>query len=263
MKKLMFPLFIGLLAFALTACSSNAEGDKAKENNESNTAQADQQQQDQQKQQQDQAKQMEEMQKKMDEQKIDENQTVAIVNNKELKGSDYNSVLTSTQGQLQQMGQDPTSEEAAKQIKQQTIDTLVGQTLLLQEADKKGYKASDDEINKQLDETKKQFQGEQQFNDAVKQAGLDINRLKSQLAESIIMEKYVDKEIPVEEATDEEIQQYYDQIAQQGGSTGQEPPKLEEIKPKIKENLEKQKKQQQLMPKVDELKKQGQVEIKI
>ncbi|ALC83560.1 MULTISPECIES: SurA N-terminal domain-containing protein [Bacillus] len=261
MKKLIFPLFIGLLAFALTACSSNAEGDKPKENKNENTAQADQQ--DQQKQQQDQQKQMEEMQKKMEQQKIEDSKTVAIVNDKELLGSDYNAVLASSQSQLQQMGQDPTSEEAAKQIKEQTINSLVGQTLLIQDADKKGYKASDDEVNKQLEESKKQYKSEKEFNDAVKQAGLDADKLKAQFAESITFQKYVDKEIKVDEATDKEIQQYYDQISQQGNSTGQKPPKLEEIKPKIKEQLEQQKKQEKLVTKVEELKKQSKVDIKI
>ncbi|MGP7816604.1 SurA N-terminal domain-containing protein [Niallia sp. 01092] len=254
MKKLIFLLFIGLLSFMLTACSSNSEGDKTKENKETKTSQ---------KEMQDQAKQMEEMQKKLNKQKIDENKTVAIVNDKKLLGSDYNSVLSSTQMQLQQMGQDPTSKEAAKQIKEQTIDSLVGQTLLIQDADKKGYKASEDEINKQFDESKKPYKSEKEFNEALKQAGLDIKELKSQIAEGIKFTAYVDKEVQVDKVTDKEIQEYYNQISQQGSNTEQKPPKLEEIKPQIKQQLEQQKKQEKLVKKVDELKKQAKLDIKI
>ncbi|WP_445492655.1 SurA N-terminal domain-containing protein [Niallia sp. 03133] len=254
MKKWMHLLFIGLLAFVLTACSSNAEGKKAKENTETNSSQTEQQNQ---------AKQMEEMQKKLEKQKMDENKTVAIVNDKKLLGSDYNALLASTQTQIQQMGQDPTSKEAAKQIKEQTINSLVGQTLLLQDADKKGYTASEDEINKQLDASKKQFKSDKEFNEALKNAGLDMNQLKVQIADNVKFTAYVDKEVKVDAVTDKEIEAYYDQVSQQGSSSGQKPPKLEDIKPKIKESLEQQKKQEQLVTKVEELKKQANVDIKI
>lgn len=83
---------------------------------------------------------MEEMQKKMDKQKLDEEKTVAVVNDQEILGREYNSVLTSSQMMYQQMGQDPTTKDAAEKIKNQTLDSLVGQTLLLQEADKKAIK---------------------------------------------------------------------------------------------------------------------------
>ncbi|MFT8322123.1 MAG: SurA N-terminal domain-containing protein [Bacillus sp. (in: firmicutes)] len=254
MKKWINLLFIGLLAIVVTACSSNDEGDKAKENAETNTSEKDTQ---------DQAKQMEEMQKKLDKQKIDENKTVAIVNGKKLLGSDYNNLLASTQTQVQQMGQDPTTEEVAKQMKEQTLDSLVGQTLLLQDADKKGYKASNEEVSKQLDESKKQYKNEKEFNEALKNAGLDTNTLKLRIAESIKFNTYVDKEAKVAETTDKEIQAYYDQVSKQGSSTGQKLPELKDLKPKIKEQLEQQKIQEKLVTKVEELKKQGKVEIKI
>ena len=43
------------------------------------------------------------------------------MDDKEILGSDYNTALASIQGQLQQMGQDPTSKEAAKQVKNQQL----------------------------------------------------------------------------------------------------------------------------------------------
>ncbi len=105
-----------------------------------------------------QAKQMKEMQKKMDKQKVDNDKVVAIVNDEKIKGEDFNNVLTSISNAISANGSgSDKSKDAAKQIKEQTIDSLVGQTLLLQQADKKGYKASDDEMDKQLEEVKKQY----------------------------------------------------------------------------------------------------------
>lgn len=201
------------------------------------------------------------MQKKMEAQRVDDKKTVATVNGQKITGSDYNSVLSSTQMQMQQMGQDPTAKEALKQVKDQTVNTLVGQNLLMQEADKKGFKASDDEVKKQIDEIKKQYNNdEKKFQEALKMQKMNEQQLNEQVAESIKMNKYVEKEIPAPAITDKEIEDYYNQFAQQGG---QKPPKLEEVKPQIKQQLTQQKQNETLGKKVEELKKTAKVEVMI
>lgn len=255
MKKVMLPLITGLMAVVLAACGGNEENKEAKNDDKAKTAETDQQK--------DQQKQMEEMQKKLEAQQVDEKKTVALVNDEKILGSDYNSVLQSTQGQMQQMGQDPTSKEAAEQVKKQTLDSLVGQTLLLQEANKKGYKASDEDIKKQLDETKKQFKTEKEFEAALKKSGMDMKTLEAQIADDIKFRQYVEKEVPAGEISAEEIQKTYDQYAEQGKSSGQEVPKLEEVKPQIEQSLQQQKQQEQLAQKVEELKKNAKIDLKI
>lgn len=254
MKKLMYPFLLVLISAVLAACGADDESKKADKKEEAKTAETDQQ---------DQQKQMEEMQKKMDKQKLDENKTVAIVNDQKILGREYNSVLTSSQMMYQQMGQDPTSKDAAEEIKKQTLDSLVGQTLLLQEADKKGYKASDEEIKKKLEETKGQFKDDKEFETAMKQAGLNPDSLETEIANNIKYTKYIEGEIKPGEVTDADIQKFYEEYASQGGAEGQEPPKLEEVKPQIKQNLEQQKQQEMLVKHVEELKKNAKIDIKV
>ncbi|RHW35879.1 peptidylprolyl isomerase [Lysinibacillus yapensis] len=254
MKKLMYTLLTGLMAVVLAACGGNEESKETKTDDQAETAVNDQKEQ---------QKQMEEMQKKLEEQQVDEEKTVAVVNDEEILGKDYNIVLASTQGLIQQMGQDPTSKEGAEQVKNQTIDSLVGQTLLLQEADKKSYKASEEEINKQLDQIKKQFKTEKEFEDFLKTTGLDMKTLETQIADGIKLQQYVEKEVPGGKVTDEEIQKTYDQFAEQGKSAGQEVPKLEDMKPQIEQSLQQQKQQEVLAQQVEELKKNAKIEIKI
>lgn len=254
MKKLMYPFLLVLISAVLAACGSDDESKNADKKEEAKTAETDQQ---------DQQKQMEEMQKKMDKQKLDEDKTVAIVNDKKILGREYNSVLTSSQMMYQQMGQDPTTKDAAEKIKKQTLDSLVGQTLLLQEADKKGYKASDEEIKKQLGETKGQFKDDKEFETAMKQAGLNPDSLETEIANNIKYTKYIEGEIKPDEVTDAEIQKFYEEYASQGGAEGQEPPKLEEVKPQIKQQLEQQKQQEILVKHVEELKKSAKIDIKV
>lgn len=254
MKKLVQFLLIGVLAVALTACGSDDKEKKASDNSDkAKTSEAQKKQE----------QQMKDMQKKLEAQKVDEKKVVAVVNNEKILGEDYNQALSSSQMQMQQMGQDPTSKEAAKQIKNQTVESLIGQTLILQEAEKKGYKASASEVNDQLDKTKKQYKTDKQFQAALKQAKLKESDLKSQIADGIASTKYVDKEVKVDAVTDKEITDYYNQYAKQGTGKGQKAPKLEEVKPQIKQQLEQQKKQEKLMKQVQELKKSAKVDVKI
>jgi parvulin-like peptidyl-prolyl isomerase len=255
MKKLMYTLIAGLMVFVLAACGGNEEGKEAKKDEKAKTAETAQQKE--------QQKQMAEMQKKLKAQQIDEKKTVAVVNDKEIFGSDYNSLLSSIQGQMMQMGQDPTSKEAAEQAKNQTIDNLVGQTLLLQEADKQNYTVSEDDINKRLDEVKKQFKTKKEFEAALQKSGMDLKTFKTQIADDIKLNQYVEKEMPAGEVSDEEIQKAYDQYAEQGKSAGQEVPKFEDVKPQIQQSLQQQKQQEKLAKQVAELKKNAKIDIKI
>ncbi|PAC67001.1 peptidylprolyl isomerase, partial [Enterobacter cloacae] len=108
-------------------------------------------------------------------------------------------------------GQDPTSKEGAKAVKKQTIDALVGQELILQDAEKKGYKATDKQVDKQLKEEKKQFKDNAQFEEALKKSGLTMDQLKSDIAESIKYSQYVDKEIKSASVSEKDVKAYYDQ----------------------------------------------------
>ncbi|MCD7035515.1 SurA N-terminal domain-containing protein [Metabacillus sp. GX 13764] len=260
MKKILYTLAAGVMTLSLAACGANGDTKSAEKENKAKTAESSGQQ-DQTKQQKEQQQQAEAMQKKMEKQKVDDKKTVALVNGKAILGSDYNTALSSTQMQMQQMGQDPTSDEAAKQVKDQTIESLVGQTLLLQEADKKGYKASKTEITKQMEQLKQQYKGQDKLEAAMKQQGMDMKKLNQQMADSIKFTKYMDKEVHAEKVTDEEIKKYYDQYSQQ--AQGQKLPKLEEVKPQIQQQIQQQKKQEKLSQIVEGLKKNAKIEVKI
>lgn len=210
-----------------------------------------------------QKKSTEEMQAKLDEQQVDKNKVVALVNGEELNGEDYNAALMSIQGQLQQMGQDPTSKEGAKQVKAQTLDTLVNQTLILQKAKEADIKASTSEIDKEYSSFEKQFGGDKELKKVLKSQGLDAKTLKEQIADSILFEKYIEKVVPAEKVTDKEIKEYYDQVASTSKETGQELPPLEEVKKEIEGVIKQQQQQKLLMAHVEELKAAADIELKL
>ncbi|MDM5337240.1 SurA N-terminal domain-containing protein [Fictibacillus enclensis] len=256
MKKIISILMIAMLAIALTACGSDDKDKKASDSKDkAKTSQAENQKK--------QEEQMKEMQKKMDAQKVDDKKVVATVNDEKIIGKDYNMALSSSQMQMQQMGQDPSSKDAAKQIKDQTVESLIGQSLILQDAEKKGYKASDKEVNDQLSQTKKQYKDEKKFAAALKQANLSESDLKGQIADGIASQKYIKKEVPADKVSDKEIQDYYNKYAKQSTGKDQKAPKLEEVKPQIKQQLAQQKQQEKLVKKVQDLKKNAKIDVKI
>ncbi|BCB03091.1 SurA N-terminal domain-containing protein [Bacillus sp. KH172YL63] len=257
MKKLLTTLLLVFLTIGLAACGSDEESQKQADD-KAKTEESDQQSQE------EQAKKMEEMQKKMDKQKVEEDKIVAVVNDEKIKGDDFNNILSQSQMQYQQMGQDPTSKDAAEKIKEQTIDSLVGQTLLMQQAEEKGYKATEDDVNKQLEEVKKQYEDEKKFEEAMKQAGFTLDELKNQIAENIKYTNYVEKEIKVDEVTEDEMKTFFDQYtSQQGEEQAKDAPKYEDVKPQIKKQLEQQKKQEKLVQHVEDLKKKANIDVKI
>ncbi|MGB5945551.1 SurA N-terminal domain-containing protein [Paenisporosarcina sp.] len=258
-KKIVLPFVAGALALSLAACNDEDKATK-EETPKQETASKD-------------AKQetpkapskeeLAEMQAKLDEQQVDKSKIVAIVNDEELKGDQYNQALMSIQGQMQQMGQDPTSKEASEQIKTQTLDTLVNQTLIRQKADEAKLTATEEEINKEYTTYEEQVGGEEAMAKALEAQKMDKETLKEQIADSIVFGKYQDKVAPAKEVTDEEIQAYYDQAVAQAEGTEQKLPPLEEASEEIKGILEQQQQQELFAAHVEKLKADAKIELKI
>ncbi|MFX3675199.1 MAG: SurA N-terminal domain-containing protein [Paenisporosarcina sp.] len=257
LKRILLPFAAGALALSLAACGDEDKAQKEEtpkeeakqgETKDKGT---------------DEGKAAEAMQAKLAKQQVDKNKVVAVVNDEELTGDEYNAALTSIQGQMQQTGQDPTSKEEAKQIKAQTLDTIVNQALILQKAKEAKITASEAEINEKYAAFEEQLGGEEALKKALEAQNMDIKTLKEDIGESIIFEKYQAKVVPPDEVTDKEIQEYYDQVAAQSKEAGQEIPPLEEASEEIKKVLQQQQQQELLTAHVEELKKDAKIELKI
>lgn len=250
MKKYLLTVLIGLLSLSLVACN-NDEEKASEETNTSEKATEETADVD-----------AEEMQKKLEAQKVEEGKVVAVVNGEEIKGNQYNEALSISQMQFSQLGQDLTTDDMAKQIKDYTLESLVGQTLLLQEIDKKGYEASEEDINKQLETLKASYKTEEEFEEALKTNNLTLDKLKEQIADTVKYDQFVKNDLKVEEVKDEELKEYYDSMVSSAGES-KDTPKYEEVKDTLKANLEQQKTQEKVATKVEELRKAADVELKI
>src|SRR5690625_517013 len=186
-----------------------------------------------------------------DEEKVNDDDVVVNINDSDVKGTDYNIFYLQTKMQMQQFGQDI---EDLDSIKEQTLDRLITQELLMQEAEKEGIEISDEEVNSELDEIKEQV-GEN-FDDQVKEIGMNEESFKDQLSNELLISKYADEKIKTEEVSDYEAKEMYENLEQQN----EEIADFDEIKDELKQSIEEQKKQEELQAKVEELKESADIE---
>lgn len=227
-KKVLLPFFAGALALSLAACSGD---DKEKDKDQEGATD-------------DQAA-IEEMQKKLDKQKIDEDKIVAVVNDEEVSGETYNIVLENLQMQVLQSGQDPTSEEMLKYLQTETLNTLVDEALLLQQAKNKDIEVTEEELEEVLNNP-----------------SVNPDIPEETIIESIIFRKYLDDIAPIEDVSDEEIQAYYEELTTQSEGEA-EIPSLEELSENIKQIIAQQEQNQKITAHLEDLKKDAKIELKI
>lgn len=115
-------------------------------------------------------------------------------------------------------------QQQVKQAKQQGLNNLVTQSILLQKATELNLKPSDDEINKQVDEQiaqiKSQYKEQGQFEDELKQANLTEDQLRDEFKKRVIINAVQNDMLKDITVTDEDIQTYYDENKDKQYSVG-------------------------------------------
>ncbi|WP_176481916.1 SurA N-terminal domain-containing protein [Paucisalibacillus globulus] len=228
MKKILSILVIGLI-FLLAAC-----GDDEKEDNASKEANTNPQE------------------VKMEKDEIVADDKVVIeINDTEVKGDRYNAVYLQTKMRVAQFGQDTGDKENIKEV---TMNELIAQELIKQEATKSGIEVSDEDVQKEFEELKSQ--NEDNFNEYLEKFKLTEESLKDQIRFSQTLSNYMDQEIKVEEVTDEDIKETYEQLKKDMDDIMT----FEEAEPIIKNQLTSQRKADALQQKVEDLMKQSEIE---
>lgn len=190
-----------------------------------------------------------------DEEKVKEDDVVVKINGEDIKGDKYNSIYPQIKMQVSGMGQEVDQD----QLKEHTIDALVGQELLRQEVEEKGVEVPEKEVDAQIKEIKSQ--DEDQYKAMMEQLSLTEESLKEQLAFELTLDKYAEEEFKDTEASDEEVEEFYEQLKEQG--EGEEVPDLKDMKDQIKAQISEQKKQEATQKKVEELKEKAEIKTMI
>ncbi|NLP44318.1 MAG: hypothetical protein GX351_06795 [Peptococcaceae bacterium] len=140
------------------------------------------------------------------------------------------------------------------------LDHLIGQTLMMQEAEKEGFVPSSETIDEKINDLKSQFPTEENFHQALASQNLTLEQLRSDISQEVSINGYLGKMIPKEEitATEEEIFSLYQQYKV---NVGGRMPTLEEIKPQLERMIVQQKAAQAINRVVEKLKAQSEIEL--
>ncbi|SDW28909.1 peptidylprolyl isomerase [Paenibacillus sp. CF384] len=99
-------------------------------------------------------------------------------------------------------------DEMAKVGGEQTLDNMIQDELIKQEADKAGIVVGDAEVTKEIDSIKKRFPSEAEFEGALQQAGMTLDDLKKQTPMQLRIRKILE---PQAKVTDEDVKKYFEE----------------------------------------------------
>lgn len=168
---------------------------------------------------------------------------VAEVNDTEISKDEFLSVFENQYQQMTmqaQMSGQPVDEQ---QLKEQTLEGLVGSELLRQEAVERGLEVSDAEVDEALTGFAEQNQvSDDEFISAMGEQGMDRDDVLEQIEKQLIVEKLIVDEYGEFTVTDQEIEAGYQQLAEQqtmsgGGQAGGGLPPLEQVRGEVEEQL--------------------------
>src|SRR6185437_14367611 len=103
------------------------------------------------------------------------------------------------------------SGEQAESLRLNILKTLIDQEIMMQRAEKLGLLATDDEVDRKLNELKSPYTQEQ-FDQKLKDSHMSLDDLKRDLRRNLTIDKVLNKEITSKiNITDKEIADYYNQ----------------------------------------------------
>jgi peptidyl-prolyl cis-trans isomerase SurA len=189
----------------------------------------------------------------------EDGKVVATVNGEKITQAKLNAELT----QAQQSAPNNQSSQNQSQLEGQMLDSLINQTLVLQEAEKQGISVSKEEIESSYQQIVNGFQNEEAFEKELQNRDLSKSDLKDSIRRQQIIQKYIQNNVDADqiEVTDKEIQSQYDQLTSQ--YEGDDAPALEEIKEQIKQQIKSQKQNQKVQELVEQLKEAADIQKNI
>ncbi len=140
------------------------------------------------------------------------NNVVLTIDGTAIMENDVREMMISRYGrQLQQMPPEQLA-MVQQQMQQMILTDLISKTLLLNAAVKEGYKATDEDVAKEIEEISKRIPEGQSFEEFAKSAGVDIKRIKEQIADDTKIRKLIDVVTKdVEKPGEEKVKKYYDE----------------------------------------------------
>ena len=145
-------------------------------------------------------------------QTTDDHKIIAVVNDDVITEADLDTALSSVRDELKKEYSGPELDRKLEEARNELLNQMIDDKLILQEAKKKGVIVGDSEIDERFKEVKSRFPSEDIFYSEVQKAGITTEVLKNRYRENIMMGKLVTHEVKDKVVvTPAEIEKYYEQ----------------------------------------------------
>ncbi|RCW74958.1 SurA N-terminal domain-containing protein [Saliterribacillus persicus] len=192
---------------------------------------------------------------------------VASVNDEEITKEEFEQTYSMQFQQAMARAQMSGQEVDQDQLKTQIAESMVGQELVIQEANNSGIEATDEQIDQTLTELAQQngLETKDEFITALGDQGMDEEEVMSQVETQVKVDELVSNEAGDTEITEEELRETYDELVagQEQGGEDVEIPEFEEVKPNIEDQLKQQKEAEAFQSLVDKLREDADVTINL
>ena len=184
---------------------------------------------------------------------------VAKVNKNAITQADLDTSVSQLSANAEAQGADIKDPKTLDQIRSQALDMLVNTELLKQEAAKRKITISDDDVNKRIEQLKKDVGGEDVLKQRMTQFNIDEKTLRRDVTNELTIQALLDQVFKEKAVTvsEDDIKKFYDQAG--GGKPGI--PKLSEVHDQIEAQLKQNKQQESVTAFIDELRKNATIEM--
>lgn len=184
---------------------------------------------------------------------IGDETVVLIINGEEIRGDHYNLVYYETKNSL--IRRDDLTDDL-NPVHEETISALIRQTLLAQDANRKGIVVTDSEAEAIYQDTKAQFNSEDEFYDILAQLPYTEAIFREILTKSLLQQYYIDQEFSDISVSSDDIADFYAILQEQMD----EAPDLEDIRTEIRNQLLQTEIQMALNDRINQLVTEAEIE---
>lgn len=194
-------------------------------------------------------------------QKFDKGAVVALVGERKIYEKDYLESARLIEQNATSQGADIADEAIKAEIKNQALEILINNALLLAAASQAGITSTDEDVQKKYDELAAQLGGPEALTTEMVKVGLTEEKLRSNIEERVLADKYIESatDIEVVSVSEQEVADFVQTVT----AGGQELPPLEQIRPQIEQQILGQKQQVIVSELLAKLRSETTVETKI
>ncbi|MFC1668353.1 peptidylprolyl isomerase [Chlamydiota bacterium] len=135
---------------------------------------------------------------------------VAIVNDEIITQSDIDFMITPLYAKYKDKLSSADLTRKMEEARKEALQQLIDRTVIIQEAQKKEIKVSDDDIDKRLSAIRKKFNSEEEFLEALRRDDLTVQDMKEKIREQLLIKKITREEVTASIlVSPKEIESYY------------------------------------------------------